>query len=528
MRLATRLVAALVVATTAQASSVAHVRGEGAPLGFTLPFKVNAEMGSTPRTYTPAAVLIDPGNSMHMYAATVELRSRRCGFSRSRDGGRTWSAATSPSPASYPLCSHTVPFMPMGALAVGRTGTIYYLHRAWSHQDDGAVPNSSVFVARSEDGGDTWSTTAVRDARGGEAPDNEINFPTDIAVDTRGAADIVYVSWTTTYPTALPKRPPKPTLSVSSDGGQSFAAPIDITGSFFESPANLGGDIPEPLRRKEHFGGAIPYLALDDRGVLAVSWVRRTANVDPAEGHPRYLSRSHDRGRTFTVTQMAPASPLSNAGAVLEWSAGGGSAGTLHSVYEDKIGALQGDRDVHYRRSTDDGRTWSEPTVLNDDDPTQLFSQFLPAIVAAPNGRLDVTWWDSRRAAGQYGNDVYYTHSDDAGRSWSANAALSDRSVDRSFGSWVDNFGNARQAAAVASSEATTVVLWDDTRLGTATSPVQDLYSAVVQYEPLRRSRGSSAPAYAVSAATGLFTGALLIGVIRRRHFSRRRKVVSR
>ncbi|HVE47973.1 MAG TPA: sialidase family protein [Acidimicrobiales bacterium] len=459
-------------------------------------------------------MLADPDEPARLYAAGVELRSRRCTFHRSADGGRTWSKASSPSPAAYPLCSHVAPFMPMGALAGGSGGTVYYLHRGWSHQDEGAEPNSSILLSRSDDHGDTWRTSVVRSTRGVAPPGNEVNYPADVEVDTRGGADLVYVTWTTTYPSAVPRKPAEPTLSVSSDGGRSFTSPKSVAGSFFDEPTNLAGDVPDSLKNKEHFGGALPYLAMDDDGIVSVSWVRRTANMGILP-EPRYLSRSADRGRTFTVTQMAPAGDLSNGGAVLAWAPGGTRSGSLHTVYEDKAGVAQGDRDVHYRRSADGGLTWSEPKVLNDDEPSQLFSQLLPTIGAAPDGRLDVTWWDTRDGLDRYATDVYYATSDDAGRTWSQNIRVTQSSVNRRTGSWVDDFGNARQGPALASGAAMATIVWD-TIDSESRAASYHLHAGSLQYEPLPAQESSSAPTYLAAAVVGALMGAAVLPAGRR------------
>lgn len=97
-------------------------------------------------------------------------------------------------------------------------------------------------------------------------------------------------------------------------------------------------------------------------------------------------------------------------------------------------------RDVIYQRSTDGGKSWSEPRTLNDDDPAGLRYHGIPNITAAPNGRIDVAWWDTRHDEGARVNDVYYASSADDGLSWTKNIRITDRSVDRSIGVWGFNF----------------------------------------------------------------------------------------
>jgi hypothetical protein len=219
---------------------------------------------------------------------------------------------------------------------------------------------------------------------------------------------------------------------------------------------------------------------------------------------------------------MAAAGPVNEAGAALEWTPGGGPIGTLHAVYEDKAGAgVQGDRDVHYRSSVDGGRTWGEPIVLNDDDPSQLFTQLLPTTAVAPSGRLDVAWWDTRHGLEQYATDVYFAYSVDDGRAWSKNVRLTDRSVSRRFGSWVDNFGDTRQPPALASSDALSTVVWDDTRLGDEDAPLQDLYATAVQFAPMAERSAPATLQYAGAGLVGVLAGAGAVILGRRRRLGR-------
>ncbi len=74
-----------------------------------------------------------------------------------------------------------------------------------------------------------------------------------------------------------------------------------------------------------------------------------------------------------------------------------------------------GDRDILYRRSTDGGRSFSEPRRINDDDPALRRVQGSPNVSVAPNGRLDAIWWDFRNDPGLFANDVYYSYSTDDG-----------------------------------------------------------------------------------------------------------------
>jgi hypothetical protein len=199
-------------------------------------------------------------------------------------------------------------------------------------------------------------------------------------------------------------------------------------------------------------------------------------------------------------------------------------------------------RDVAYQRSTDGGQTWSAPKMLNDDDPAGLRFHGIPNITAAPNGRVDVAWWDTRDETGTRSNDVYYVSSSDDGRTWTDNIRVTDRSVDRTLGVWGFNFDMSTPPG-LASTNAFAVMAWDDTRnsepsalgsvyTGGYGAGVQDVYAAAVQYQVV----GAGTSRTAMAALAGV-VGLLALGVIltivamaarRRDHLPARTSVAAR
>ncbi len=192
---------------------------------------------------------------------------------------------------------------------------------------------------------------------------------------------------------------------------------------------------------------------------------------------------------------------------------------TLHVAYHHETPRqVAFETDVSYRRSTDGGATWSDAKTINDDDPAQLYTQVSPNLTVAPNGRLDLAWWDFRHDDGSFSNDVYLVSSGDNGVTWSRNTRVTDRSIDRRIGPW---YGNAdiRQAPGMAATDDFTVVAWDDTRNTEGTNESQDIYSGVVQFNALASDTPKAAQ-YGLAAAAGVATFGLillLLSVVRRR-----------
>lgn len=485
------------VALAAAGQAVQPGPGDG-PLGRGPVVRATAQNDAPARAYEPPTLLIHPRDPDTVVAGTIELSSGTCQLLRSTDGGATWALLDrTPSPADFPLCFRggVYGYLNETPLAWGGDGALYWgingLHPTRVDRD------VSVLVARSADLGNTWSSTVVADGRAATVDPSFVSRPvTGLAVHARpGQPDTVYVGWQT-YP---PSGPRLSVISVSTDGGRTFSAPRP----------------PYDARQSAHWGGEPGLEGLPSTirvaadGTLYVLFPGRSA--DTSIPHRLFMAKSRDRGETFTVTEIAQ--PVeANSTPTFQWWPEGGPEGSLHVVWEDtRDGEPLGHKDIYYARSVDGGQTFSPPRRLTDDDQRRKLSQFNPNLSIAPNGRLDVVWWDFRDGAGEYANDVYYTYSSDQGLTWSPNYRVTDRSIDRKVGTWSNNF-DYRAPPSVASLDHTVLVAWDDTRLADEVAPAQDIFTASVQLAALPADR--SALPYAVAAVGGLVAAGVALVVI--------------
>lgn len=531
-----------VLAATTTVGLLAMVGGAGAASAprLTQPVQVTKGDVDPARTYTSPSIAIDPENSLNVFMGFVEARTRRCGLMRSTDGGESWTRPdASPSTSSFPFCfviSGNVDLIPV---AFGRHHTLYYALSGYDDGDGGVNNgNVSVLLGRSDDFGDTWKTTVVRSARGKQAPDTETSRPvSDLAVDTHsGKEDVVYVTWRAEYrTTTAPNLQPRlPQVSVSTDGGRTFAEPVNVAapawanasaradalkttttlpGSPTTTAPPAGSRAAQP-DQAANFGGSNPSLTLDDKGNVYVAWVTHSSNITPAPVPAIWLSTSTDHGRTYTASAVTPFQQgMSTFGTQrIRWSPGGGATGTLYLVYEGTSSpTVANATDTYYQRSTDGGKSWTPGKAINDDDPKAMAYQNSPNISIAPDGRVDVAWWDSRNDTGVRSHDVYYASSADNGATWSKNTRLTDRLVDRRIGIWGNGF-DVSVPPGIASTDKLLVVGWDDTRSGTQLTQTQDLFTVDVQYQRVGGGTSSAAKvALAAVAAVGVVGLVLLL-----------------
>lgn len=332
------------------------------------------------------------------------------------------------------------------------------------HPDGGLCPgNVSLLLGRSSDLGNHWDTTLVRDARGIQGDDIESNRPfTALAVDTTSASDdIIYAAWRQDHNVAQVPRPAQPMVAVSTDGGRHFAAPVSAVGQAFQNadlrqqtisattttlapatPTTAPAVAPPPPDTVTNFGGGNPSVTVNGKSTIYVVWPSWTVNIAPRPEPgilllPLHRSRQDLRGVPDRPVQTGEPG-RQHLQAHLEPP--GGPQGSLHLIYEVRDPDIAAHVDTVYRRSTDGGRTWSDPRSLADDDPKQLYSHLIPNIAVAPDGRLDAVWWDTRSDPGIRGADVYQASSTDNGLTWSKNLRVTDQTVDRKLGVFGNNF----------------------------------------------------------------------------------------
>ncbi len=332
------------------------------------------------------SIAIDPTNPNRIVIGwrqfdTVASNFRQAGHAYSADGGATW--------------TNTGPFTPGTfrsdpVLAADNAGNFFYYSLQQNFLCD-------MFI--SSDGGQTW--TAPIPAYGGD----KAWFTTD---NSGGIGDgFIYISWSTAAgccgtriftrsttggdsylnPRRLPSSPIWGTLAVAPDGAL-FTAGLTGDGIRCIRSTNAQNGTPFPRFTQNTLvpmgGGIGGFGGPNPDGLLGQVWVA----VNPANSEV-YVCASVDPAGT---------DPL----------------------------------DVHFCRSTDGGRTFSDWVRVNDDAAGTNAWQWFGTMSVAPNGRIDVVWNDTRESGATNLCRLYYASSTDGGQSWSANRALGEE-----WNSWV-------------------------------------------------------------------------------------------
>ena len=506
------------------------------------------------RMYSSPALAIDPSNPERMVAGFADLRNRRCGIVRSVDGGRTWvKPDAGPGTPSYPFCSQSQGGVIQAPVAFGGGGMIYMGLGGWG-EEEAARTGGTVMVARSADLGDSWETVVVRTARDKTGDEAENLRPVQsIVVDRKtGNNDIVYMTFARSRPrlTAPNQAPASPMVAVSRDGGRSFEEPVDLVQDLFAPqairdqalaavttttappgstttttrPPAAGSKAAEP-NQAANFGAAGSrngmVARLDGKGNAYVIWPTGTANVAPSPPSGMALSKSTDGGKTWSSAlaipfsydnaRGGPANAYSQLAVTRE--------GSLHIVYNiNPTPDVANYSEVMHRASYDGGQTWTEAKPIGDAKKDLYAGQYFPNLSVAPNGRIDVAWFDLRDTPGMRSTDVYYAYSTDDGKTWSKNHRMTDASIDRRLGVYGSGYDIAGQVG-VASTNAYALVGWDDTRNSDEGSKanivpgggLQDIYIAAAQFQALGGGTSSTAKVVLAGVVGLLVVGLMLV-----------------
>ncbi len=484
------------------------------------------------RGHATPVLAVSPKDANVVALTEGDAYTSKCAVHISTNGGLTWRTATQPEiPAPWTGCEFSVTGE-IGSLAFGGDGTLYYALTGFNPKNY----QQQVFLGRSTDLGGSWQTTQLPRI----APDPaKSEFGADalpsVLVDRQHPSKVYVAWWSNNGMWNLPDSLSggkgwckgtspiiaRPWVAASTDGGKTFSAPVDMA-------PGIAGCTTEPYLTGGSNGEVYAVFGQETRGTAG--------NVPPAHV---FFSASRDGGKSFTVapihTQPVPTDG-SAAKSTSQWLSAPSpgvdpGSGQLYVAWEEMS---TGPPQILFMRSSDGGKSWSAPKKLNDVDPLRQwsFTEEFPKLSVAPNGRIDVAWYDFRndptfvkhpdpKDDKNNFQDVYYTSSTDGGLSWGPNVRVTDRILDRRFGPRTT--GYITGPVGLASTSKVAYVAWDDTRNGTETTGTQDVYFTRARYAPAPDVFGGTTKKarspfiwVAVGAGAALIVGGLVLLIAKR------------
>jgi hypothetical protein len=323
---------------------------------------------------------------------------RRIGYSRSTDGGITWSpGALVPSHDTlHPLASDP-------ALCTDTAGNFYLATITLNLQYDGIV-----VVYKSTDNGVTFNTgiNAAPHADTINQLDDKEYIVCDLAPGSP-YRNSLYIAWSGYNGPAFVK---------STNGGLTW------------SERNLFN----------YDAGAFFDLATGPNGEVYIIGQSRPMN----QPYGMYVTKSTDGGETFGGVVMVDSTPL-HSGPIAPHRfpsiavdvSGGIRNGYVYAVYSRtyNYATVNSDEDIYLSYSTNSGQSWSMPPIRVNDDPAATGKlQMWPWISCDDSGNIHIIYYDSRSTPNNFSSEAWIAVSTDGGQSFE-NSVLSTMQFSRDY-----------------------------------------------------------------------------------------------
>lgn len=356
------------------------------------PFGTNVDASHECGSQSEESIAINPANPNNVIAGSNEIQRLPMRAMFSTDGGVNFTGVDLPLPPSR--TKNGFDFGSDPGVAFDSAGNAYYSYIVVFFSTGGSINGTAMAVAHSTDGGASWTSTYFAPETGSA----QFNDKPMITVDTGTLHhNRVYVAWDhATGNSSSTKNGNNVLLSSSDDGGQTFTAPVSVSGTFTGKTGGIGAD---------------PYVTSD--GTVHVAW------QDYAHGTIADAS-STDGGRTF----LAPHTILTVGGfqfgvaaqssrGALVYPACGSFGARLFCSYMDGSDAAT---NVFVASSGDGGVTWTSTAMPAGGDQ---FNEWLA--VDPSDGSVNVAYYDT----GTHGaTSTVYTlaRSTDGGATYTASA----------------------------------------------------------------------------------------------------------
>jgi hypothetical protein len=433
-------------------------------LGRSLPVNEGARNSLDLSGHNSPELIRNPVDEPNLVAANrIDEPRYSCALSVSFDGGGRWAQTPIPvPPGEEPKC-----YAP--DVAFDSEGILYMSYVTLAGRAN--APNA-VWLVRSRDGGRTLSRPTEI------APLGENSFTTRLTADP-DQPGLLYMTWLDAADLGLYRfsKPGNPIQAISSeDGGRTWSDPARVSSA--ERERVVG---PSPAVGPD---GELYVLYVDlgeDR--LDYHGEHRGRGGAPYDGPWQLvLARSTDGGESWEESvveeELTPTERFIVFTPPYPSLAVDQDTGRLYAAFQD---GREGDADVYLWTLDSGNGEWEGPTRVNDTTEGDGSSQYRPQLAVAPDGRLDVVYYDRREDSKDVLNEVSFQASFDEGDSFSDRVAVSDESFSSRIG-----FGSDRglpdlgSRLGLVSGDDRALAVWSDTRAGSVRTGKQDIARGLV------------------------------------------------
>ena len=448
---------AVLLAGAFNRAATVRVVGHDAPVnaGATDPADISAHNSPTIRR--------DPVRPSNMAVSSrIDTPFFSCSLNVSHDGGAAWSQTPIPAPTG----EQAKCFAP--DVAYSSDGTLYVAFVTL--KGNGNTPDA------------VWLSTSKDDGRHLSQPSKVLGTR---AFQVRLAADPVrpgrlYLTWLQAVGDDLGE------LKFTSTGNPIEAARSDDYGATWTTPVRVSSPArqrviaPTPVVAAN---GSVYVVYLDiGQDTLDYEGEHNGQGGPPYAGpYTLVVARSRDQGSTWAESVLdARLLPTTRFVVFLPPfpSIAVDRAGWVYVAYQD---ARYSPSDVDLWSLKPGASTWHGPIRVNDTKLHDGTSQYLPQLAVAPDGRLDVLYYDRRRDAANVMNEVSLQSSFDHGQTFTRAIPISSRSFSSQIGYGArEGLPDLGSRLGLISGNRWALGVWTDTRAGTPATQKQDIAEAAV------------------------------------------------
>lgn len=190
--------------------------------------------------------------------------------------------------------------------------------------------------------------------------------------------------------------PQRAYIASSRDGGRTWSDPVDVLRASYDDAEAAAAGLSFSGDLQTH--ADTPSMVVGSEGTV-YGFTKERPDAAPGTPTPKsrlFMFRSADGGATWTTTVINDGvDQIDNPSVAIS------ADDTLYLTYAARgartpTGEPSNPSEAYFTRSTDRGKTWSEPMNLTDDDPAGRTDKYFPNVSVAPNGRIGIAWFDFR------------------------------------------------------------------------------------------------------------------------------------